>query len=321
LCPLDLLVLGAADVLRGRSILVTGAGRGIGRAHAHQLAALGANVVVNDIGADVQGNGTDRGPADDVTDEVRAAGGVALADHHDIATWNGAAAAVNAGVEAFGRLDGLVNNAGSLRSGDLADLQEQDLDALVRVHLKGSFACTIHALRHWKARWDAGDDPRASVVNTFSDAVMISFPRHAAYSAVKAGVVQLTTIGSREAAAFGVRLNAYGPRGLTRQSQATYVNVDIIEDLPHPKSPGNSSPLVAWLLSEESSHVTGQVFQTLGGGIAHCTSWTAGDLVFPPDGRHRFEPHEVGAVLAQHAFGSQPREAGLVDPWNAVTKG
>lgn len=293
-------------MLDGKVVLVTGAGRGIGRAHALMIASRGAAVVVNDVGADVRGDGHDETPAADVAAEIRSRGGTAIANLDDISDWAGAESAVRAGIDAFGRLDGLVNNAGSLRSSGLADLVEDDFDALVRVHLKGSFACTSHSLRYWRSRCDAGENPNASVVNTISDAVLISFPRHAIYSAVKAGIVQLTTVGSRESAAFGVRLNAYGPRGLTRQSQITYSGVTSLDnDEPHPKSPGNSSPLVAWLLSDQSAHVTGQVFQTLGGGIARCEPWSKGEMVLPTGNRHCFDPAEIGSVLDSEVFSSR----------------
>lgn len=288
-------------MLHGKTVLVTGAGRGVGRAHALEFARLGANVVVNDIGTDVRGDGRDEGPAAAVVAEIRSAGGTALVNGDDISTWDGAERAVRAGIEEYGRLDGLVNNAGALRKVALADTAEEDFDALTAVHLKGSFATTVHALRYWRQRFEAGDNPRASVVNTFSEAALISMPNYAIYCAVKAGIVQLTTVGSREALAYGVRLNTYAPRALTRMTPGA----DAIDrSVPHPFDPENASPLLVWLLSEQSAHVTGQVFQTVGGGIALCRTWQLGDMVWPPEGRLRYEPEEVGAVLNAQVFGT-----------------
>jgi NAD(P)-dependent dehydrogenase (short-subunit alcohol dehydrogenase family) len=286
-------------LLENKVILVTGAGRGIGRAHALALAEQGARVVVNDIGTDVRGDGFDPSLAALVVSEIEATGGTALASDHDISTWDGAAGAVHAGVEAFGRIDGLLNNAGIVRKASLVDLTEADFDAIVAVHLKGAFACTVHALAHWRSCDDQGLRTRASVVNTFSEVVLVGLPGYSIYGAAKAGVLQLTTVASREASAFGVRVNAYGPRALTRMMPGVE---EISRDEPHPMDAMNSSPLVLWLLSEASAHVTGQVFQTVGGGIARCQPWSAGEMVWPSDGRLRFEPDEVGPILDSEMF-------------------
>lgn len=302
-------------MLEGKTVLITGAGRGIGRAHALEAARQGAGVVVNDLGSSITGTGSDTSVAETVVATIVAEGGTAIANHDDISNWEGARRAVYAGIDAFGSLDGLVNNAGILRTADLADLVDDDFDALVGVHLKGSFACCVHALSYWRDEHRAGRTLRASVVNTFSEAVLISFARHSAYSAVKAGVIQLTTVGSREAEAYGVRLNAYGPRGLTRMSEASYAGVTAHEsNAPHPKNPGNSSPLVVWLLSNQSEHVTGQVFQTVGGGIARCEPWTPGPMQWPPEGEFRFAVDQVGPRLNSAVFGSRIRDAQLADP-------
>jgi NAD(P)-dependent dehydrogenase (short-subunit alcohol dehydrogenase family) len=304
-------------LLEGKTVLVTGAGRGIGRAHALEIARHGARLVVNDIGSSMAGTGADPSVAEQVVAQIETEGGTAIPNHDDISSWAGARRAVRCGIDAFGSLDGLLNNAGILRAADLADLTEDDFDALVAVHLKGSFACTVHALAHWRDLHRAGQPPRASVVNTFSEALMISLPRYGAYSAVKAGIVALTTVGSREAEAYGVRLNAYGPRGLTRMAVSEIRDTGGTTpdpDTPHPKNPGNSSPLVIWLLSDESAHVTGQLFQTVGGGIAHCEPWVTGPMLWPPDGRFRFNASEVGPLLNSEIFRTRVRDAHLADP-------
>lgn len=299
-------------LLEGKSLLLTGAGRGVGRAHAIELAKLGAKIVVNDIGTSLRGDDTDAAnPADNVVAEIAAFGGEAIANYDDVCSWKGALGAVRMGIDAFGKLDGLVNNAGILRKVALADLVEDDFDAIVRVHLKGSFACTVHALNYWRERFTAGDDPRASIVNTFSEAVLVSLPNYSVYGAAKAGVVQLTTVGSREASAYGVRLNAYGPRALTRMTPGAD---QMDRSVPHPMDPENSSPLVSWLLSDQSAHVTGQVFQTVGGGVARCEGWAAGEMVWPENGRFRFEPEEVGAALNSRVFGCRYPDKVLQEP-------
>jgi NAD(P)-dependent dehydrogenase (short-subunit alcohol dehydrogenase family) len=293
-------------MLQGKVILVTGAGRGVGRAHALLLAKLGARLVINDLGTDVRGEGSNAAPADAVVAEIHSAGGQATANHDDISDWRGAERAVKTGIEVFGKLDGLVNNAGNLRKGDLADLAEADFDSLVRVHLKGSFACTKHALHYWREGFNRGEQPNAAVVNTISDALLVSIPSCAAYGAVKGGIAHLTTCGSREALKYGVRINAYGPRALTRMTKVGYVDPGTAEvSNVHWKDVGNSSPLVAWLLSDQSKHVSGQVFQTIGGGIAKCAPWTPGPVLWPPNGAARFEPEEIGAALAAAVFGSR----------------
>lgn len=298
-------------LLEGKTMLVTGAGRGIGRAHAIELARQGAHIVVNDLGTDVRGGGTDGMLANQVVTEIEKAGGIAVASHDDVSSWSGSLAAVRRAIDTFGTLDGLVNNAGALRKVELADLAEDDFDALVDVHLKGSFGCAHHALAYWRERHRDGAEPRAAIVSTFSEAALVSLPGYAAYGAAKAGIVQLTTVGSREAGAYGVRLNAYAPRAVTRMTRGVG---DDNADADDPMAPANSSPLVVWLLSELSLHVTGQVFQTVGGGIARCSPWSVGEMVWPSGDRYRFDPHEIGNVLNARVFGCRFPELGLADP-------
>lgn len=307
-------------MVEGKVVLVTGGGGGIGRAHALELARHGGSVVVNDLGADVHGVGSDTSAAQAVVDQIRSEGGQAIANAEDIATWDGAERAIHAGIEAFGRLDGLVNNAGNLRKSDLADLCEEDFDAIVRVHLKGAFACAAHACRYWREQHANGNRTNASVVNTISDALLVSLPGYAIYGAVKAGAAHLTTAGSREAAAYGVRINAYGPRALTRMSGVAYARPgEAIEGAAHPKDPANSSPLVVWLISDQSAHVTGQVFQTIGGGIARCAPWTPEEMIWPPKGEVRFSPDQIGPALNAHVFRSRYPDRALLEPpgWDA----
>jgi NAD(P)-dependent dehydrogenase (short-subunit alcohol dehydrogenase family) len=292
-----------AAPLAGKAVLVTGAGRGIGRAHALALANAGARVVVNDIGAPVGGEGgIDRQVADVVVAEIVSRGGEAIANHHDISTWEGAAGAVEAAVAAFGRLDGLLNNAGNMRFAPLTEIAQEDVDTLFGVHLRGTLGCMVHALRHWQACWEAGDRAGGAIVNTVSETMLVSLPRYAAYGAMKAGIAHLTTTGSLEARAFGVRVNAYAPRAFTRMSSKAPAGVD---NVPSARDAANTSPLVAWLLSDFARHVSGQVFQMAGGGIGVCTPWGTGPISQPDNGTFAFTVEEIDALIADRLLATR----------------
>ncbi len=295
------------QLLRDKVILITGAGRGIGRAHALFFAAQGARLVVNDLGAEVTGEGSNRSLADGVVAEVKELGADAIANYDDISDWQGASRAVYAGISAFGRLDGLVNNAGNLRTQEIADLAEGDFDSIIKVHVKGSFGCTRHALSYWRSRFRDGDHPNASIVNTISEALLIGYPGCVTYGAAKAAISQLTTCGSREALKYGVRINAYSPRASTRMAAAATVGTErsYSADEIKARDPTNTSPLVAWLLSNLAQHVSGQIFRTDGGAIAKCIPWSFGEFVRPPQAAARFAADEVGLALNASIFGSR----------------
>lgn len=308
-------------LLEGKVVLVTGAGGGIGRSHARYFSSQGAKIVVNDLGTNVFGEGASSEPADQTVAEIVADGGEAIANFDDISTWEGAKRAVYSGIDTFGKLDGLVNNAGNLRRPKLHELTEHDFDLTVAAHLKGSFACCAHASAYWRDRFLTGDDPRGAIVNTISDAMIVGLDRTTIYSAVKAGVAQLTINGSREASEYGVRLNAYGPRAFTRMSIASYRDPGSPEkDRPNPKDPSNASPLVAWLLSERSQHVTGQIFQTIGGGIAHCTPLSPGPVHWPKEGEVRFSQEEIEVLINSRIFGCRFPDLAMQEPpgWSAL---
>lgn len=294
-------------ILDGKVVLVTGSGRGVGRGHALTLAEQGASVVVNDIGASVRGEGKSDGPAQEVVDLIKSGGGTAVATTADISRWDGARDAVRAGIDHFGRLDGVVNNAGITRPADIADLTEDDFDSLTRVHLKGSFAATAHACAYWRDLARSGESVRAAVVNTTSDSAFFATPSDSAYAAMKAGVAQLTMCGSREAAAYGVRMNAVAPRAYTRMARYLIPGYEIREadeyDEESPHDPSNCSPLVAWLLSDLAAHVTGQLFRTLGGGFARVHPWRMDPIIWPQDGGSHFPIEQVGPTLNAEVFG------------------
>jgi NAD(P)-dependent dehydrogenase (short-subunit alcohol dehydrogenase family) len=245
-------------VLAGRVVVVTGAGRGIGRAHALALAAQGASVVVNDLGVTADGTEPSASPADDVVREVQAAGGVAVASHHDVVT--GADAVVATALDAFGRLDAVVNNAGILRSGLLLRTSPDEWRAVLEVHVIGTLAVTRAAGEFWRAETKAGRRPDACVVNTTSSAGLYGFVGEPAYSAAKAAIVGFTLTAAAELERYGVRVNAIAPEAATRLTAWAGEQPALAPELV--------SPLVVWLCSPSSDGVTGRVFE-VGGGVVH----------------------------------------------------
>ncbi|MEN3585149.1 SDR family oxidoreductase [Streptomyces sp. ZYX-F-203] len=262
----------------GRVAVVTGAGRGLGRAHALALAAEGARVVVNDLGVAADGSGGDAGPAHAVVARIRAAGGAAVPHTGDVATTSGAASLVETALDAFGRLDTLVNNAGFLRDRMLVNLDENDWDAVVRVHLRGHFLPLRHAAAHWRSEAKAGRPPRARVVNTGSGAGLVGSVGQGNYAAAKAGVVGLTLVAAAELGRYGVLVNAVAPAARTRMTERTFAEAMA---LPAPggfdaMAPENVSPLVVWLGSADSDSVTGRVFGVEAGRITLWEGWRPG---------------------------------------------
>ncbi|MFI8951033.1 SDR family oxidoreductase [Streptomyces sp. NPDC053750] len=277
----------------GRVAVVTGAGRGLGRAHALALAAEGARVVVNDLGVGLDGTGGAAGPAQQVVDEIRALGGEAVAHGGDIAAGDGAASLVATALESFGRLDTLVNNAGFLRDRMLVNLDEDDWDAVMRVHLKGHFLPLKHAAAHWRAEAKAGRTPEARVINTSSGAGLLGSVGQGNYSAAKAGIVGLTLVASAEMARYGVQVNAIAPAARTRMTEETFA-----DNMAAPEggafdamAPENVSPLVVWLGSPASAGVTGRVFEAEAGRITVMEGWRPGPSA---DKGARWTPAEAG---------------------------
>ncbi|MFI6650223.1 SDR family oxidoreductase [Streptomyces sp. NPDC050529] len=280
----------------GRVAVVTGAGRGLGRAHALALAAEGAKVVVNDLGVGLDGSGSGTGPAQQVVKEIRAAGGEAVAHNGDIATSEGAASLVAAALDSFGRLDTLVNNAGFLRDRMLVNLDEDDWDAVMRVHLKGHFLPLKHAAAHWRAEAKAGRTPEARVVNTSSGAGLLGSVGQGNYAAAKAGIVGLTLVAAAEMGRYGVQVNAIAPAARTRMTEATFAETMAApgEGAFDAMAPENVSPLVVWLGSAASAGVSGRVFETEAGRITVMEGWRPGPTA---DKGTRWTPAEAGAAV------------------------
>ncbi|MDF6041864.1 SDR family oxidoreductase [Streptomyces sp. JH14] len=281
-------------ICEGRVVIVTGAGRGLGRAHALAFAAEGAKVVVNDLGVGLDGaGGASPGPARQVADEIGAAGGEAVAHGGDIATEAGAASLIGAALDTYGRLDTLVNNAGFLRDRMLVSLDEDDWDAVVRVHLKGHFLTLKHAAAHWRAEAKAGRAPVARVINTSSGAGLLGSVGQSSYSAAKAGIVGLTLVAAAELGRYGVQVNAIAPAARTRMTEQTFAQMTAApgEGAFDAMAPGNVSPLVVWLGSAASDGVTGRVFEAEAGRITVMEGWRPGPSV---DRGARWAPAEAG---------------------------
>ncbi|MER5471560.1 SDR family oxidoreductase [Streptomyces sp. NPDC002935] len=284
--------MSARLLCEGRVVIVTGAGRGLGRAHALAYAAEGALLVVNDLGVGLDGTPGPDSPARRVAEEIRAAGGEAVPHGGDIATTEGAASLVRTALRTYGRLDTLVNNAGFLRDRMLVNLDEDDWDAVARVHLKGHFLPLKHAAAHWRAEAKAGRAPDARVVNTSSGAGLLGSLGQGNYSAAKAGIVALTLVAAAEMGRYGVQVNAIAPAARTRMTERTFADT-----MTAPGSgfdamaPGNVSPLVVWLGSAASAGVTGRVFETEGGRITVMEGWRPGPSA---DKGARWTPAEAG---------------------------
>lgn len=280
-------------ICAGRVAAVTGAGRGLGRAHALALAAEGAHVVVNDLGVAADGAGASSGPAQQVVDEIRALGGRAVAHTGDITTTDGAASLITDALEHFGRLDALVNNAGFLRDRMLVNLDEDDWDAVIRVHLKGHFLPMKHAAAHWRAEAKAGRTPNARVVHTSSGAGLLGSVGQGNYSAAKAGILGLTLVAAAELGRYGVQINAIAPAARTRMTEQTFAGAMAApaEGEFDAMAPANVSPLVVWLASAASDGVTGRVFEAEGGRITVMEGWRPGPTA---DRGSRWTPSEAG---------------------------
>jgi NAD(P)-dependent dehydrogenase (short-subunit alcohol dehydrogenase family) len=278
--------------LSGKVAIVTGAGRGIGREHALALSRAGARLVVNDLGGSLAGEGNDLSPAQQVVQEIEAAGGEAVANGANVADFSQAGELVQAALDTFGRLDILVNNAGILRDRMLVNMTEEEWDSVIAVHLKGHFAPTRHAAAHWREQSKAGAEVRGRVINTSSPSGVFGNVGQANYGAAKAGIAGLTLIAAQELQRYGVTVNCLAPNARTRMTESAFALPDDRGDFD-PLDPANMAPVVVALCADEAQAITGQVFHVWGGAVNALRGWSAGEL-FAAD-----ERWDADALLAE----------------------
>jgi NAD(P)-dependent dehydrogenase (short-subunit alcohol dehydrogenase family) len=289
----------------GRVVIVTGAGRGIGREEALLFAAEGAKVVVNDLGREADGSGEMQPVAQQVVDDIVAAGGEAIANTDDVSDWEGAQRLINCAIETFGGLDTLVNNAGILRDRMLVNMTEEEWDAVIKVHLKGTFAPSRWAAAYWRELAKAGTPKEARIVNTSSSSGIYANPGQTNYGAAKSGIATFTQIAAKELKNYGVKANCIAPGARTRLTEPLMA----ARGRPEPKPeefdrghPGNVAPLVVWLGSS-ACEVTGQTFNVSGGMVGVAESWGRGPS---QDKGDRWEPSELTDIVPKLVEQSRP---------------
>ena len=260
--------------------IVTGAGRGIGREHSLLLAAQGAKVVVNDLGGSMDGTGHEEGPAQQVVNEIVAAGGDAVPNTDDISSWDGAERIVSQAIDTFGRLDVLVNNAGILRDRMLVNMTEADWDAVIKVHLKGTAGPSHFAAAYWRGQSKAGEAVAGRIINTSSPSGIYGNVGQTNYGAAKAGIAAMTIIAAMELGRYGVTVNAIAPAALTRMTESLGL-FGGSEEAKAKMSPQWIAPIVCWLASTESADITGRVFDVSGSALSISEGWHRGPTVEP----------------------------------------
>jgi NAD(P)-dependent dehydrogenase (short-subunit alcohol dehydrogenase family) len=290
-----------AKLCEGRVCIVTGAGGGIGREHALLLSQHGAKVVVNDLGGAMDGTGSSTGPAQAVAEEITAAGGEAVANIDDISDWAGAERLVNQAIDRFGRLDVLVNNAGILRDRMLVNMEEAEWDAVIKVHLKGTFAPSRHAAAYWRDRSKAGDEVDARIINTTSVSGIYGNPGQTNYGAAKMGIGAFTIIAAQELARYGVTVNAIAPGALTRMTEGLGGFRQPTAEQRERSSPKWIAPICVWLASPESREVTGRVFEASGRLLAVAESWHRGPTTEPV-----LDPEAIGPIAMDLVARARP---------------
>ncbi|GGD80910.1 SDR family NAD(P)-dependent oxidoreductase [Croceicoccus mobilis] len=275
------------SLLEGRTAIVTGAGRGLGRAHALMLAKHGANVIVNDLGSSASGEGADQTPAQEVVSEIEKMGGKAAINTSDVSDWSAAKQMVEQAIDTFGDLHILVNNAGILRDRMMVNMSEDEWDVVTKVHMKGTFAPMHHAANFWRAQEKAGKKADRSVINTTSHSALFANIGQTNYAAAKAGIATMTIVAARELTRYGVRLNAIAPRAQTRMTEGLR---ELTEEQERRRAPEWIATLVAYLASEQSAPISGRVFEAWGFGYSVIESWQHG-----PQMEASMDPTEIDA--------------------------
>jgi len=281
----------------GRTAIITGAARGLGRAYALAFGTEGANVVVNDIGTSLHGEGRDTSAADAVVEEIRSAGGKALANYEDITDWDAAKRIVDAAVATFGDLHVVVNNAGIVRDRMFVSATLEEWDATMHVHLRGHFCLSRHAVNYWREKQKLGANPDARIINTSSGAGLQGSIAQAAYSTAKGGIASLTLVQAAELGRYGITANALAPSARTRMTEQAFAEKMATEGNSFDvMDPANIAPTVVWLGSSESAHVSGCVFELEGGKIMLEDGWREGPSL---DKGACWAASEVGLAVEQ----------------------
>ena len=283
-----------SKLVEGRVAVITGAGRGIGREHALSLASHGAKIVVNDLGGDVNGEGGELSPAQSVVDEITALGGEAVVNGANVADYNEAKAMIDQAIEAFGGLEILINNAGILRDRMIFKMDESDWDAVIAVHLKGTFNPISHASQYWREQSKAGNQPDARIINTSSPSGIYGNVGQSNYGAAKAGIAAMTTIVAMELANYGVTVNAIAPAAFTRMTENLPGFSDLSDEQKGAMDPRWIANVATWLASPEAAHVTGRVFDVVGDRVGVAEGWVLG-----PHASQTDDPSELGDVMNQ----------------------
>lgn len=285
-------------ILDGRVAIVTGAARGLGRAHALELARQGASVVVNDIGVSLAGDDAgSAGPAAEVVAEIESLGARAIVNGDDVSDWEGAQRLVQSAVDAFGDLHILVNNAGIVRDRMFMNATEDEFDAVTKVHLKGHFCTARHAAKYWRDRAKAGEKVSGRIINTSSGAGLQGSIAQAVYSAAKGAIAALTLVQAAELGRYGITSNALAPSARTRMTEDAFADMMKKPDAGFDKmDPENVGPLVAYLGSEDAGDISGCVFEIAGGMVSVCDGWRTGPF---RDKEARWEAAELGGVIRE----------------------
>jgi len=286
-----------AGICDGRVVIVTGAGRGLGRAYALGLATEGAKVVVNDLGVGTHGDETTERPADEVVAEICAMGGEAVANFDDVADFDASANIVKTAIDSFGTLHGVVNNAGFVRDRMFVSCTPEEWDAVIQVHLRGHFCTSRHAVDYWRSEHKAGRPVDARIVNTSSGAGLQGSIGQSAYAAAKGGIATLTLVQAAELARYGIVVNGIAPNARTRMTETAFAEMmKAKEGAFDIFAPENTAPLISWLCSKDSANVSGQIFELLGGKISLSLGWNDGPAF---DKGTRWDASELGAKIEE----------------------
>jgi NAD(P)-dependent dehydrogenase (short-subunit alcohol dehydrogenase family) len=305
-------------MLDGKVAIVTGAGRGVGRGEAIALARAGAKVVVNDYGGGFDGTGKATGPAEDVCKEIRAFGGEAVPNFDDVSNFAAAKAIIDTAINSFGKLNILVNNAGILRDKMLFNMTEEEWDAVIAIHLKGTFNCTRHACAYWRAEHKAGNIHGGRIINTVSDAGLLGNPGQTNYGAAKAAIAAFTVITGKEMARYEVTCNAIAPAARTRlTTDATPSLAPMMEKMPAAgqfdlMDPENIAPLIVYLASDDAKDTTSEVFRIYGDRVWLLRGWHTIDTV--AKGQAKWTPEELAPVI-KGMLAKAPPKPDMMDPF------